>query len=485
MDVKTLFGLTVIPAGILGGTLLACLSQRVRDLLLVMLVACSPLAERLDINYVSRDWYRGTSRGFEVTVLDVLAICLLLSCLLVPRPGERRLYWPASLGLMLLFFLYACANVAIVEPRLFGLFELERMVRGFIVVLAVAFYVRSERELKWFVLGVALLLMFQGLLAVKQRYLEGLHRVPGTLIESNSLSVLLVTTTPVMIAALTSNLPKWLKLACAGAVPLALVAEILTISRAGIAVMGMVLAGVTVCTARFRVTPRTLAIAAVVAVGFAGLLAKSWKTLQARFSESTMDQEYGNKQNQGRGYYIRMATTIAKAEFFGVGLNNWSYWVSNRHGPAEGYRFVPYKGTERAPSDIVPPDSNVEMAQAAPAHSLLALTLGELGIPGLVIFVLLWLRCFQMGMCFLWPRTPDPMRRLGVGILFGLGGMFLQCLTEWVFRHLPLYYTVHCMLGVLMALYYIRRQEKRQARKARREAEYAEAWTGEWREATS
>jgi hypothetical protein len=35
--------------------------------------------------------------------------------------------------------------------------------------------------------------------------------------------------------------------------------------------------------------------------------------------------------------------------------------------------------------------------------------------------------------------------------------MFLQCLTEWVFRHLPLYYVFHVMLGVLMSLYYIKR----------------------------
>jgi hypothetical protein len=41
------------------------------------------------------------------------------------------------------------------------------------------------------------------------------------------------------------------------------------------------------------------------------------------------------------------------------------------------------------------------MAQAAPAHSLAALTVGELGIPGLVLLTVLWLRWFQMGSSFL------------------------------------------------------------------------------------
>jgi hypothetical protein len=66
-----------------------------------------------------------------------------------------------------------------------------------------------------------------------------------------------------------------------------------------------------------------------------------------------------------------------------------------------------------------------------------------------------------MGASFLFKRDPDPMRRIPVGILFGFCGMFLQCLTEWVFRHLPLYYVFHVMLGVLMSLYYIKRRANR------------------------
>jgi len=437
-----------------------------------MLVSLSPLIERLDLNYVSREWYRGTSRGFEISLLDILALSLLVSAVLLPRRGESRGYWPASFAMMILFFIYACFNVAISEPKLFALFELFRMFRGLILVLAVAFYVRSEREVRLFVLGLAVAICFQGLLVLKQRYLEGIHRVPGTLIESNSLSVLLCTTTPVMVTALTSRLPKALKLICACAIPLALVAEVMTISRAGVTIMSLVLLGATLTTVRFRITPRTVTATLVVLLGLSTLAAKSWKSLSERFGESTMEQEYGNKKNLGRGYYIRMAKAIAKAEFFGVGLNNWSYWVSNKFGPQHGYKFVPYKGTDRVPSEEVPADSNVDMAQAAPAHNLGALTLGELGIPGLALFSILWLRWFQMGAGFLWKRDPDPMRRMAIGIFFGFCGMFLQCLTEWVFRHMPLYYTFHVMLGVLMSLYYIKRKARRAALEGRMHEPY-------------
>src|SRR5438876_7527566 len=154
MTIKALFGLTVLPAAFLAGIIIACASKRIRDLFFLLLVVLAPFIERIDVNFVSRDFYRGTSRGFEVSALHILAVSLLVSSILVPRrgksslriegsplsgpsppgEGESRAYWPPSVGFMLLLFVYACFNVAISEPRLFGVFELFKMFNGLLVV---------------------------------------------------------------------------------------------------------------------------------------------------------------------------------------------------------------------------------------------------------------------------------------------------------------------------------------------------------------
>jgi hypothetical protein len=463
MGLKAIFGFTVIPASMVAGSLMACLSQRVRDLFFVLLVFLGPMIERLDINFVSREWYRGTSRGFEVSVLDILALSLLVSAVLRPRQGESRVYWPASLFPMLLLFFYACFNVAVNDPRLFGYFELFKMTRGLVLVLAVAFYLRSERELRLLVFSLAALVCYEGLLALKQRYLDGLHRVPGTIDDSNSLSVFVCMTAPVLVAAVNSRLPAVTRGLCAAGIALAGVAEVLTISRAGVIILALTLAGAALATTSFQMTPKKIAICFLVIAGAGGLAAKSWHTLKERFKSSTLEEEYGNHHNLGRGYYLRVAQAMVAEHWLGVGLNNWSYWASNLYGPKLGYRFVPYKGTDKEPSDIIPSGSNVDEAQAAPAHCLAALTAGELGIPGLFFFVWLWLRWFQMGASFLWQRTPDPLRRIGVGIFFGFLGIFLQSLTEWVFRQSPIYYVFHVLLGALAALCYLKRKAQREA----------------------
>jgi hypothetical protein len=222
--------------------------------------------------------------------------------------------------------------------------------------------------------------------------------------------------------------------------------------------LALVLLGATAATVSLRITPRKLLVAAMVALASTAVIAKSWETLSSRFGEATLEQEYENKHAQGRGYYLRMAAAIVEDHWLGVGPNNWSYWVSNRYGPRLGFRFAPYPGTDRKPRESVAVGANVDDPQAAPAHNLGALTVGEMGYGGLAVFALLWMRWFQMSGSFLWKRTSDPMRRIGAGIFFGIGGIFLQSLTEWVYHQTAIFFMLNILLGVLASLYYQKRQ---------------------------
>jgi hypothetical protein len=189
MPTKDLIGMALAVMGIAGGVIAASVSKRVRDFFFFGMIFLAPMTEDWDVNFVSRDFYRGTTRGFEFSLVDILSISLLFSALLVPRRGQSRGFWPASFGLLILMFLYACFNVAIADPKLFGLFELMKMVRGITIFLAVAFFVRDERGLRLFLCALCLVVAYEGYLALKQRYLWGMHRVPGTVDDSNSLSM--------------------------------------------------------------------------------------------------------------------------------------------------------------------------------------------------------------------------------------------------------------------------------------------------------
>lgn len=463
MDASHLIALALLLLAIPAGIVLAAFSQRARDVAFFLMVAGTVITDRLDVNFFSHYWYRGTTRGLEFSFVDLLAISVLAGAFLTPRAGNTRCYWPASLGLMLVFFLYAIASVMFSEPKVYGVFELSKMLRGFCFFLAAALYVRSPREVGILVLALCCAVCFEGVLGLKQRGLGGIDRVPGTLDHENSLSMYLCLVAPLFVAAATSALPKAMRVFSLVALGAAAVCSVLTISRAGVPIFALVTLGATAFCVSWRVTPKKVLTAGLVVLCIAGLSLKTWDSLKGRYAEASFQDEYLDDQQEGRGYYLRLAKVIVGDKFFGVGLNNWSFWVSKKYGALVGRPYDNYDDLHSSKPDR---DTMDNLVWAAPAHNLAALTVGELGVPGLVLFTLLWGRWFLMGVRFLFTSTPEVMQRLGTGLFFGLCGIFLHSLTEWTFRQSHIFLTFNVLVGTLASLCYARRHARKRAMEA-------------------
>ena len=455
METKHIIALIVFIAAGSVGMLFTLLSQRVRDLALFFLVLGAVMMGRMDVNFLGEYWYRGTSRGIELTLVDIAAWGLLASTLLLPRYRGWRWYFPAGLGLMALYFAYCCVSVAISEPKIFGIWELTKVFRGMIVLLAAALFIRTRRELMVMVLALGCAVGLETLYGVEQRILKGLHRVPGTLFHENSLSMYLCTVSPVLLAAALSNWPRWVRWFCGLSCVLASVTVVMTLSRAGIPTFGLVMFSTALFCSTWRITRRKIFVGALTCAGACVLLVTSWDALVARFAQASLQEEFLKEDAvETRGVYWRIVFAIADEQPYGVGLNNWSYAVSKTYGPQLGYLYHDYDVVRWDPDK----DKNDETNHAPPAHSLAVITWGELGLPGLAIFGLLWLRWFQIGASFLRGRlNPDPMHRLGIGLLFGAAGLFIQSITEWTYRQTSIMFTFHVMMGALASLYYAKR----------------------------
>src|SRR5438105_9740560 len=297
MGNKYVIGFALLVIATFGGTIATCFSKRLRDLFFIAMILLAPMTEDYDINFMSRDFYRGTTRGIEISLVDVLSVSILISSVLFPRPDQKRFFWPASLGLMLIFFAYCCFNVALADPNIFGVFDLSKMIRGMTMFVTVAFFVQSEREMKLLLFALGLIICWEGVQGFRQRYQYHMERVPGTLDDSNSLSVFLCTTAPLFVAAINSRIPVWLKLLSAATVGAACLGVVLTVSRAGVTIMAAMLLAATLVTISWRITARKVICTLLIICTAAGIAAKSWNTLQSRFKSSDLAQEYENKHN--------------------------------------------------------------------------------------------------------------------------------------------------------------------------------------------
>ena len=122
LETKDLVGLLLLPLATLAATLIMLFWPKLRALALFGIVAGLPASGLFDISIFSAYWYRGTTRGFEMTLFDIFALGLLFSSVLSPRANHPRVYWPASLGLMLLYLGYCAISTVGASPWIFGMF---------------------------------------------------------------------------------------------------------------------------------------------------------------------------------------------------------------------------------------------------------------------------------------------------------------------------------------------------------------------------
>ena len=441
-------------------------SRRIRDVLFFSMVSLSIFSERMEVNFFSEAWYRGTTRGLQVTLVEMIAFGLLFGCWVGNRGPERRPFWPGSLGLMLLYF--ACAGVSVIacDPKLFGVFELSKIFASILVFLAAAAYLRSRREWTLLVVALGCAVGFESAWAVQQHFIIHLSRAEGTLDHANSLSMYLCLTAPLLVAVACSGWSRWLRVFCGLCAAIASVGLVLTLSRAGIPIFAAVVLGTILACASWRPRPGVILFRSLIALGAVALVVACWSEIEERYSGDTLQEEYFDPTVDGRGVYLRLSGEIVKDHFFGVGLNNWSYEVSRTYGPRLGFRYVDYDHL----ISIYGTSDDKQFGDAylaPPAHNLAALTLGELGVPGLLIFGLLWLRWLSMATPFLFLPKDDPMRAVGVGLLFCICGIFGQSLTEWVYRQTPILFTFYILLGALASVARARSQARAEALRAR------------------
>lgn len=447
----TIGSLVCVPVGIF----LAATYRRVHDLVFVLLVFGTCMPDSLfglptDINFLSREWYRGSTRGIEISYLDLLALILLFGSLSARRRERTPFFWPPSLGLLLAYFSWCLVNVVVFsDPKIFGVFELTKIARGILLFISVAAYIRSPREVRLFIWALAITIFYEAAVCLRDRYVFGNNRIQGTLPHPNALSMYCLLCVPIFMTVLFAvDAPERLRYVCGIAYVAAVGCVLLTISRTGFAaVLILSGAGFFMCTG-FRLKPQNLGIALLGLVLLGAMVVKSYDSIMTRLGGFDLEQEYMTDEGD-RGSYFRVAApAIEDNPLWGVGLNNWSWWTSNRYAAVAGYDREPY------PSLYEGPDIQRGVYPEPPAHNLYLLTVTELGCPGLLFLGALLLHWLWLTGTVLLVRHDYLVDVFRLGAFLSLAGVLMQSWTEWGFRQTSTFFLAHIIIAVGASLYY-------------------------------
>ncbi len=224
-------------APLLGGLMATRRSwQRVLFGLMIFMPTLQP--GRFTLMLGSIDFYRGHTKGFEISLIEVFAIALIIAVLRGPREPSMpcRASWPPGTGIYLLWCFAGLISIIHAWEPTYSLMTFVRVVKSTLIYAAAALFLRDDKDLRAAIYGLALALIVQGWICMKMRYLEGYFQIKGWFEHQNPMSMWAYMSACVVFAAAMHREVKgrllWLCHAAFGAAGLCV---LLSVSRAALA----------------------------------------------------------------------------------------------------------------------------------------------------------------------------------------------------------------------------------------------------------
>lgn len=432
---------------------------------------CYP--QLLSINFVSRASYRMATRGFELGLFDMCTVALFFIMVLQPRGHRFRWFPPLTIayGIYILFALISWAHAPghipvpadvyaantrgglypyynNFETGLYPLFELSKILRGGFAYLVVLNFLRDEEQFRTLLASLLFVAFVITIEALIDRYIKGYNRVAATLGHPNSLGTFMDMIGILMFGMALFRTTFLSSGTFAIATAASLVSILLTISRGALSafVLGIWMDVSALFHRYLNLKNFTiLFLGSLVALGFFFMAADTITTRFLVQQNAVSDIEY-------RGLYNEEAKLMAHDYPFGVGLGNFSTYSWLKYGPAVHLNEY---GT--------------------PAHNLWYLTLGELGVPGLIAFIFYWLRFYSIGLPFLFRRRTDLIYAVAASAVAASMIGHIQNMLQLSYRQTSIYMLNKILMGMVVAAWYIDRDTRRKERDARRLARKSKA----------
>lgn len=388
----------------------------------------------VDINFVSMEWYRGDTRGFEIGITDWMTVSLLIVMLASPRWQNRRFVFAApNMNLMLVYFALCGISVFAAYVPVYSGFGITKISRAFLVYLVAYNYLRDERDLRFIILLMASIVALQFVFAVEQRF-SGLYRVVGTTPHANTLAGYLNLFNMIFLALLLNKSTPYPGV-CGAALAMGTLTVLATFSRGALAAMVFGYGLVTLLSFKDRLSPRKLKIVGMAIVLSLPIAIKVAPSIIDRFINAP------ESSSESRRLANNAALAMANDHFLGVGLNNYSHVINE----TDYSRFIE-KSVDRG---IV--------------HNIYLLHASEIGWHGLLVFLLMIGNFLRIGFQQINKHRDNLSSAFAVGITTSMIVLWSQGLLEWVFRQTSITVAFFLLAGFLSALGRVDRENTKRA----------------------
>ncbi|MGB0745140.1 MAG: hypothetical protein ACPGSB_11510, partial [Opitutales bacterium] len=232
----------------------------------------------------SIEWYRGVTKGYEFTMMEILSVSILFS---TAFHSERK-FIILPLG-TLLWFLYIAASSLSIFSALntnYVFMSILKHAKAWLIVWAICNYVRTRREVHIILTGISIMLIYQFIIVAKMKWVDGYYQVRGLFEHQNPLAMFTyMAALPILAVAMspatsrTRGLIYFFAFACSSIIVLA------SLSRAALAFFAMGTTAVVAAGFFDRISLRRFMTVSLMALAGAMVLAMTMDTIISRFND--------------------------------------------------------------------------------------------------------------------------------------------------------------------------------------------------------
>lgn len=390
--------------------------------------------------------YRGHARGFHFYFNEIFAISLIIAAALEPK-SKFKLF-PPGLWLYLLYGALSLISLINAPSPTYVAMAAFKTFKAALIFIAAYNFVRNEKDIQFFFKTMCVTILWEFIVALKMKYLDGRHQIMGTFEHQNALAMYVNLIAMVLLAAGASAKGRWANIYLFVFLTSAVIVEF-TLSRAGLVFFGLGTVAVMTLVLVEKFTPRRAIVVAVVAFcAVAGFL----KTMDSIINRFNDPYTYDSKQT-------RIMLKAASLKMFhdyplGIGWNNYGVTINRPYTYGEPINEYFRRHGERV--DTTAPKGIEE--------GLYYLLLAETGFQSLACFIALIILFLWWNLRAAWQFRGQFLSTVSIGIAAGCGVNYLHSFVERVLtqpRNLMLWLI---MLALTAKIETWRRQMARQKR---------------------
>lgn len=395
-------------------------------------------ANMIDINFVSMETYRGTAKGFEIGMVDIVVYSML--AIIIGRRDEYPLKVPPGTFLYSLYFFFSLLSIINSDVMVYSFFEIWKMIRMYIFFFVVYNMIRKFEEFDDIMIIVSLITIFITYTVLKQKYLLGIFQTYGPFPHQNSLVMYMIIFGSLLLGYLLNNekvkLYYWLGVFGAAAIDI-----ISTLSRGGMALFALSISIIFLFSYVNKMSLRKLGITLLFIILGSGVLYKASDTILERVStapEESLDV---------RIVLAKAAQNMANDKIFGVGLNNFGLKIN----PPYTYgNHIPRKD---------------DYEKGGLVETIYLMIAAETGWHNLVVFVSLLLYFYFKNIRNYFRMKKHKYRFIPIALIGALTAIYIQSTLEWVLKQTNNFYQLMFILAIIGVVSRLLDQQKEEEKK--------------------